>query len=136
MNDFAKLLYEKRKALGLTQQNVADRLNVTNKAVSKWEAGESFPETALLVPLADILGCSVDEMLRGINREYPNTNENDCDNAAEVDCVKTESPRAEKQPLKTWQSTLIVAGVVLILLGINWSLILIWIWSIWLSCWR
>lgn len=38
---FAEFLYDRRKKLGLTQQNIADRLNVSNKAVSKWEAGVS-----------------------------------------------------------------------------------------------
>lgn len=65
MNDFSQFLYTRRKALGLTQQNIADKLNITNKAVSKWESGECFPETAQLVALADILECTVDELLRG-----------------------------------------------------------------------
>ena len=65
MNDFAEFLYKRRRELGLTQQNIADELGISNKAVSKWESGESFPETAQLVPLANILGCTVDELLRG-----------------------------------------------------------------------
>ncbi len=65
MNGFPDFLYARRKALGLTQQNIADRLDVTNKAVSKWETGECFPETGQLVALADILECTVDELLRG-----------------------------------------------------------------------
>ncbi len=63
MNNFADFLFKRRKELGLTQQNIADELGVSNKAVSKWESGESFPETALLVPLSKILVCSVDELL-------------------------------------------------------------------------
>ncbi len=61
-NDF---LYTLRKEKNLTQSELAEKLGVTNKAVSKWETGESYPETAQLVPLADALGVSVDELLRG-----------------------------------------------------------------------
>ena len=49
----------------MTQQELADKLGVTNKAVSKWETGEAFPETAQLVPLSDIFGVTVDGLLRG-----------------------------------------------------------------------
>lgn len=49
----------------MTQQELADKLGVTNKAVSKWETGEAFPETAQLIPLSDIFGVTVDDLLRG-----------------------------------------------------------------------
>ena len=65
MNDFAEFLFKRRKELGLTQQNIADELGISNKAVSKWESGESFPETAQLLPLSRLLGCSVDDLLSG-----------------------------------------------------------------------
>lgn len=65
MNDFGNFLYTLRKAKGYTQAELADKLGVTNKAVSKWETGEAFPETAQLLPLADIFGVTTDELLRG-----------------------------------------------------------------------
>lgn len=65
MNGFRNFLYSLRKEKGMTQQELADRLGLTNKAISKWETGEAFPETAQLVPLADVFGVSVDELLRG-----------------------------------------------------------------------
>ncbi len=55
----------------LTQQQVADALNVTNKAVSKWETCEALPETAQLVPLCDVLGLTVDELLGDPDRQKP-----------------------------------------------------------------
>lgn len=54
---------ELRKEKGLTQKNLADLLNVTNKAVSKWECGKNFPDLALLQPLAEVLGTTVSELL-------------------------------------------------------------------------
>ena len=65
MNEFGNYLYSLRKSKGMTQQEIADKLDVTNKDVSKWETGEAFPETAQLVPLSDIFGVTVDDLLRG-----------------------------------------------------------------------
>lgn len=65
MNDFGNYLFMLRKEKGYTQAELAEKLGVTNKAVSKWETGEAFPETAQLIPLADIFGVTADELLRG-----------------------------------------------------------------------
>lgn len=65
MNSFGEFLYELRKEQGMTQAELAQKLNVTNKAVSKWETGEAMPETALLLPIARIFGVTVDELLAG-----------------------------------------------------------------------
>jgi len=58
-------ILEKRKEKKITQQELADLLNVTNKAVSRWERGDGYPDISLLPSLATILGCSVDEILNG-----------------------------------------------------------------------
>lgn len=55
----------RRIAQGLTQLQLAERLRVTDKAVSKWERGLGYPDIELLLPLADILGISVAELLAG-----------------------------------------------------------------------
>ena len=60
-----KLLTELRKARGMTQKQVADKLGVLPKTVSKWETGHGFPDTSLLAELAKILGVSVDTLLEG-----------------------------------------------------------------------
>ena len=52
-----------RKRLGLTQEQVADRLGVTATAVNKWERGASMPDIALLGPIARLLGVSLEELL-------------------------------------------------------------------------
>ena len=56
---------EQRMALGLTQQQLADQLHVTNKAVSRWETGNAYPDIALLDDLAAALSVSVEELCRG-----------------------------------------------------------------------
>ncbi len=59
---FIKIL---RTELAMTQRGLAERLHITDRAVSKWERGLSAPGIDLLEPLADILGVSVTELIRG-----------------------------------------------------------------------
>lgn len=54
-----------RKEKGLTQQELAAKLHLTDKAISKWERGLSCPDISLLVPLSELLGVSVNELLLG-----------------------------------------------------------------------
>jgi len=56
---------ELRKEQGLTQQQFADRINVSDKAVSRWETGRGFPDIGYLEDIASALGVSVPEILRG-----------------------------------------------------------------------
>ncbi len=63
-----KYIAEKRRGLGLTQQGLADRLNVTNKAVSKWETGQGAPDIGTLPRLAAVLQVTADEILKGEGR--------------------------------------------------------------------
>ena len=63
--NLGKFISENRKALGMTQEELAQKLFVTNKAVSKWEKGQSFPDIALFEPLAEALGVSVSELIAG-----------------------------------------------------------------------
>ena len=60
-----QFISEKRKALGMTQQDLAEKLQITNKAVSKWETGDGMPDIQLLKPLSTELGVTVDEILNG-----------------------------------------------------------------------
>lgn len=62
-----KFISEKRKAINLTQKELADKLHITDKAVSKWERGLSFPDISILIPLAEILNISLYDLLKGGN---------------------------------------------------------------------
>lgn len=53
-----------RKEKGMTQKDIADKLGITDKAVSKWERDVAFPDTATIPRLAEILGISVEELLQ------------------------------------------------------------------------
>ena len=62
---FGSFVAQLRKERGLTQKELAQRLHVTDKAVSKWETGRGFPDLKLLEPLAQTLEVSLWSCSRG-----------------------------------------------------------------------
>lgn len=54
-----------RREAGMTQRELAERLSVSDKTVSKWECGNGLPEVSLMLPLCEILGINVNELLTG-----------------------------------------------------------------------
>lgn len=70
---FAGFVTELRREKGLTQKQLAEKLFVSNKAVSKWERGQSMPDISLLEPLAEVLGVTVSELLHGEKRTEERT---------------------------------------------------------------
>ena len=82
-----RLIAELRKKQGLTQQQLADKLNLSNKTISKWESGSGSPDISNLPVLAEALEISVDELLNGeLNQLKSDTN---------LDVPKYCSPRKE-----------------------------------------
>ncbi len=67
--DFGNFLYEKRKAAGYSQNELAEKLGVTGKAVSKWETGAAKPRTNTLRSLSALLNMSVEELLQNREKE-------------------------------------------------------------------
>lgn len=63
--NMAVFISELRKSKNMTQKQLANKLNITDKAVSKWERGAGYPDITLLTSLADILGVTVTELLNG-----------------------------------------------------------------------
>ena len=64
-------LTQARKAAGLTQADVAAKLNVSRQAVSRWESGQSKPSTERLLALGVLYGVSIDQLLNTGNVEVP-----------------------------------------------------------------
>ena len=60
-----RFIAERRKALGLTQRQLAEQLSVSDKAVSKWETGRGLPDVLLMLPLCAALGITVNDLLSG-----------------------------------------------------------------------
>ena len=61
----SRFIAERRKALGLTQRQLAEQLSVSDKAVSKWETGRGLPDVLLMPPLCAALGITVNDLLSG-----------------------------------------------------------------------
>ncbi len=131
-----------RRAEGLTQQEVADRLAVSNRAVSRWERDEAAPDISLLPAIADLFGVTVDELLRGERRRSPadppasSESASDAATAEPTDAMRTPPPdpralrgaRALCRRERTrFQNLLLIATAVILagyicLLGITYGL--------------
>jgi len=104
---------ELRKSHGMTQKELAEKLDISDKAVSKWERGLSYPDIALLSPLSNVLGITVTELLNGERTDAETLNvETSVVNALEYVGNTTRS-RA-----KLAQSILAASFSILILIGI------------------
>ena len=60
-----KFIAEKRKEQGLTQMQLAEKLSITDRAVSKWENGKAMPDSGIMLALCDALSISVNDLLHG-----------------------------------------------------------------------
>ncbi len=63
--EFNNKLYELRKQKGFSQEELANRLNVSRQTISKWEVGESTPDMEKLVAISDLFEVSLDELVKG-----------------------------------------------------------------------
>ena len=69
-----RFIATRRKEVGLTQLELAEKLNISDRAVSKWETGKSLPDASIMIELCEILGIGINELFYG---EMINMNEND-----------------------------------------------------------
>ena len=70
-----KFIAQRRKAAGLTQMQLAEKLGVTDRAVSKWETGKAMPDVSLMLTLCAELQISVNDLLHGEEISMANYNE-------------------------------------------------------------
>ena len=70
-----KFIADRRRNVNLTQMQLAEKLGITDKAISKWERGISMPDTAIMLELCDILHISVNELLCGEKISMENNNQ-------------------------------------------------------------
>lgn len=127
--EFGRFLTQLRKEKGFTQKQLAEQLYLSDKAVSKWERGLSFPDIALLIPLAKILEVTTTELLsaKRIETDMPFT-------AQEVESLMTktiglskesrEKMSASKQKRKTlfWLCVCIFSLEIILLLTLGYTL--------------
>ena len=63
--NFSENLQELRKNKKISQEDLAEKLEVSRQAVSKWESGTGYPETEKIIKICEIFGCSMDELIKG-----------------------------------------------------------------------
>ena len=95
---FGSFVSSLRKAKGYTQKELAEKLYISDKAVSKWEVGASLPDTALLVPLSELLGVSVTELL--MCGKLPDRAAIDADKVESI--IKTALSYSEEKPKRAY----------------------------------
>lgn len=107
-----KFIAERRKALGLTQKQLAEKMSVTDKAVSKWETGRGSPDISLLTVIADTLEITVVELLEGrfIEKE-------EAKKQTESVIIKA-LQKAKKEQLRTVAAIFIILAVLFSLVNI------------------
>ena len=88
-----KFIAECRKKNNLTQMQLAEKLNITDRAISKWENGKAMPDSGIMLDLCSELGISVNELLSGEELEMNNYNEKAEQNLLEIKKAKEEADK-------------------------------------------
>lgn len=88
-----KFISERRKGVNLTQMQLADKLNITDRAISKWERGKAMPDSSIMLELCDILKISVNDLLSGEVVTVDNYNKELENNLLEVIKQKEQSDK-------------------------------------------
>lgn len=109
---FGGFIQSCRRELGMTQAELAERLHVTDKAISRWERGVGFPDIKLLEPLAEALGITLIELMQSRRIEEPLTKD-----AASALAAETVNRIQIQQQLSTQRRMALIAGGVLIVLA-------------------
>ena len=70
-----KFISERRKEVNLTQMQLAEKLGITDRAVSKWETGKAMPDSSIMLDLCELLNISVNDLLCGEKINMENNNQ-------------------------------------------------------------
>ncbi len=99
-NAIGKFIAACRNEKGLTQMQLAEKLNITNRAVSKWETGKCMPDASLMLNLCDILGITVNELLSGERITMEDYQKKAEENLVELQAKKDKAQRGYNSILK------------------------------------
>lgn len=111
----------KRKAKNLTQALLAEKLGITDRAVSKWERGKGLPEVSLMLDLCEILGITVNELLSGEEISMENKNAKN----EELLLQMAQEVEEKNKTIWTTMKVLIAVGIIGLLAGISAAALLI-----------
>ena len=109
-----KFIADCRKKVNLTQMQLAEKLGITDKAISKWERGISMPDTSIMLELCDILHISVNELLCGEKISMENNNQKN------EELLLDMAKELEKKNKTIWSSmwTIMIISITVLIAGI------------------
>lgn len=119
---FGHFVAQLRKEQNLTQKELAERLHVTDKAVSKWETGKGFPDLKLLEPLAQVLNVSLVELLQGERTPSPTLTKEEAGQAA-VQAMEQSQKNTARRYLKLFRWLLTGIGIWCLLSCLPWGFV-------------
>ena len=110
-----KFISECRKKENLTQAQLAEKLNITDRAVSKWENGKAMPDSSIMLSLCEILKISVNELLRGEEINMENNNKQN------EELLLSLAKELEQKNKTIWKSmwTIMIVSIVALLAGLT-----------------
>lgn len=106
-----KYIAGKWKALGMTQKQLAEKLNMSDKSVSKWERGICLPDVSVYMELCEILGISINEFLAGEDIDAENVEKKSEDNIIQV----TKDSKKKQKNLKSILAVVTTFAVIMVL---------------------
>lgn len=106
-----KYIAGKRKALGMTQKQLAEKLNMSDKSVSKWERGICLPDVSVYMELCEILRISINEFLAGEDIDAENVEKKSEDNIIQV----TKDSKKKQKNLKSILAVVTTFAVIMVL---------------------
>ncbi len=116
-----KLIYEARINKNMTQKDLANKLHITDKAISKWERGLSIPDISLLIPISNVLDISVYDLLGGNVKEKILK-----EDAEKVVKTTIEKGIEDNKWKRRIQNIIIVILCIIIILGLSFGMFMIW----------
>ena len=108
---FGAFLLELRKEKGYTQKQLAEKLNMSDKSVSKWERGICLPDVSVYMELCEILGISINEFLAGEDIDAENVEKKSEDNIIQV----TKDSKKKQKNLKSILAVVTTFAVIMVL---------------------
>lgn len=100
--DFNNRLYQLRKQKGLSQEELANRLNVSRQTISKWEVGDSTPDMEKLIAMSDLFDVSLDNLIMGKDdtSQAPTTTQSELANVLNEKVLTPKNKKKAKSVLK------------------------------------
>lgn len=114
MVEFGERIYNLRKKSGLSQEEFADKLGVSRQAVSKWETGQSVPDSEKAAAIGAFFGVSLDWLINGIEPALPAAQSTEAAPATLAVPQAEQQPQAEPPTKKRagWVKAIMIAGIV------------------------